>query len=116
MNNKAYFFCDINDFDSLVMKTREALSKKYVCQKYRVIDTINLADKEFMIFKNSICKPQLFLGKITSQLTFSKDGEYLCLAVTNEHSDAIILVCSFQYPYPKFVAVVRRDGYGEKIY
>lgn len=116
MNNKAYFFCDMNDFASLVMKTREAASKKYVCQKYKVIDAIGLADKEFAAFKNNICKPHFFLEGITSQLTFSKAGEYLCLAVTNEHSDAIILVCSFQYPYPKFVAVVRRDGYGEEIY
>lgn len=116
MKNRAYFFCDVDDFDSLLVKTKEAEKRKYACQKFKVVDTIVLGDEEFETFKSRICQPCRFLKNITAKLNFSIEGEYLCLAITNENSNAIILVCSFQYPYPKFVATVGRDIYGEKIY
>ncbi len=116
MNNKAYFFCDVDNFEHLQDKTWNAQQMNYKRQKYKVIDTAILNDQQFEMFKKNICQPADFLQNVTSKLCFSEEGEYICLAVTNEHSDAIILVCSFQYPYPKFVAVVRRNSYGEKIY
>lgn len=116
MNNKAYFFRDVLDYDSLLVKTKEAEARNYACQKFKVVDTINLEDEEFEVFKSRIFQPCGFLKDVTARLNFSPEGEYLCLAITNENSNAIILVCSFQYPYPRFVATVRRDNYGEKIY
>lgn len=116
MNGKAYFFCDVEDFTQLEDKTFYAQQKNFERQKYKVIDTISLNDDHFAQFKREICQPVNFLQDITSKLLFSENCEYLCLAVTNEHSDATILVCSFQYSYPKFVAVVRRSSYGKKIH
>lgn len=116
MNNRAYFFGDVKNFDLLVQKTKNAEKMQYIRQKYKVIDKIILADKEYELFKENILQSWDFLKDITVELNFSEEGEYLCLAVTNEHSNAIILVCSFQYSYPKFIAVVRRDSYGEKVY
>lgn len=116
MNNTAYFFCDVDNFEQLQDKTRNAQQMNYKRQKYKVIDTAILSDEQFERFKKSICQPAVFLQEVTSKLYFSEECEYICLAVTNEHSNAIILVCSFQYSYPKFVAVVRRNSYGEKIH
>lgn len=116
MNNMAYFFCDVDNFEQLQNKTWNAQQMNYKRQKYKVIDTAILNDEQFERFKRNIGRPVDFLRNITSKLYFSEECEYICLAVTNEHSDAIILVCSFQYSYPKFVAVVRRNSYGEKIY
>ena len=110
MDSSAYFFCNIHDYDELIYKTRNAEKNNYKRQKYKIIDTIILDDENFKKFKKK------FLQYITAKLRFSEECEYLCLAVINEHSDAIILVCSFQYSYPKFVAVVRRTKYGKKIY
>ncbi len=116
MNNTAYFFCDVDNFEQLQDKTWNAQQMNYKRQKYKVIDTAILNDEQFERFKKSICQPVDFLQNVTSKLYFSDECEYICLAVTNKHSDAIILVCSFQYSYPKFVAVVRRNSYGKKIY
>lgn len=116
MNNTAYFFCDVDNYEKLQDKTWNAQQMRYKSQKYKVIDTVILNDEQFDKFKKNICQPVDFLQNVTSKLRFSEECEYICLAVTNEHSDAIILVCSFQYSYPKFVAVVRRNSYGEKIY
>lgn len=116
MNNTAYFFSDVDNFEQLQEITRNAHQMNYKRQKYKIIDTAILNDEQFDRFKKNICQPVGFLQNVTSKLCFSEECEYICLAVTNEHSDAIILVCSFQYSYPKFVAVVRRNSYGEKIY
>jgi len=116
MGNKAYFFSGIDNFDLLVLRTKEAARKGYVCQKYKVIETIKLSDLKFCEFMKNLSDKQDFLSNITASLKISNEGEYLCLAVTNDYNEAIILVCTFQYSYPKFIAVVRRDGYGEKIY
>ena len=116
MSNMAYFFCDVDDFEQLKNKTLNAQQMKYKRQKYRILDTAILSDKQFKKFKKNIRKPMDFLKNITSELCFSDQCEYICLAVTNKHSDAIILVCSFQYSYPKFVAVVRRNDCGKEIY
>ena len=116
MNNTAYFFCDVDNFEQLQDKTWNAQQRNYKRQKYKVIDTAILKDEQFDRFKKNICQPVDFLQNVTSKLCFSEESEYICLAVTNEHSDAIILVCSFQYSYPKFVAVVRRNSCGGKIY
>lgn len=116
MSNMAYFFCDVDDFEQLKNKTLNAQQMKYKRQKYKILDTAILSDKQFKEFKKNIRKPMDFLKNITSELCFSDQCEYICLAVTNKHSDAIILVCSFQYSYPKFVAVVRRNDCGKEIY
>ena len=116
MDNMAYFFCDVDNFEQLEDKTWSAQQMNFKRQKYKVIDTAILNDEQFERFKKNICQPMDFLQKITSKLCFSEECEYICLAVINKHSDAIILVCSFQYSYPKFVAVVRRSSYGEKIH
>ena len=116
MNNKAYFFCDVDDFEQLQKKTWNAQYMNYKRQKFKVIETTILNDVRFEEFKRNIGKPADFLRNITSKLYFSEECEYICLAVMNKHSDAMILVCSFQYLYPKFVAVVRRKNYGENIH
>lgn len=116
MNNRAYFFGDVDNFEQLQDKTSNAQQMNYKRQKYKVIDTVILNDEQFDKFKKNICQPMDFLQNITSKLCFSEEWEYICVAVTNEHSDVIILVCSFQYSYPKFVAIVRRNSYGEKIH
>lgn len=116
MDDKAYFFYEIDNYEILLEKTLHAEWMKYKPQRYKIIDTVVLNNKYFEKFKNNMCKPVDFLQNITNKLEISEKGEYICVAVTDEHSDAIILVCSLQYSYPKFVAVVRRNSYGKKIY
>lgn len=116
MDDKAYFFYEIDNYEILLEKTLHAERMQYKPQRYKIIDTVALNSKSFEKFKNNMCKPINFLKNITNKLEISEKGEYMCVAVTSEHNDAIILVCSLQYSYPKFVAVVRRSSYGEKIY
>ena len=87
---------------------------KYTCQKYKVVDTIIFENEEFERFKSGFCQACDFLKEIKVRLYFSNEGEYLCLAITNDNSNDIIWVCSFQYPYLKFVVIVRRDSIEEK--
>ncbi len=116
MDNTAYFFCDIDNYEMLLNKTENAQRMNYRRQKYRIIKTVILNDEHFEKFKNDICEEKEFLQNSTAKLKLSEKGEYICLAVANKHSDTIFLVCTFQYSYPKFVAIVRRNSYGEKIY
>lgn len=116
MSDTAYFFCDMDSYEQLQEKTRKAQQMNYRPQRYKILDTIILEDVQFEDFKNNIGKSEDFLQSVTSKLVFSEECEYICLAVTSKCSDVVILVCSFQYSYPKFVATVRRDNNGKKIH
>ncbi|MBE5966496.1 MAG: hypothetical protein E7255_05955 [Lachnospiraceae bacterium] len=115
MEGRAYFF-NVSNIDELVQKNQEAEDKGYTSQRYRVLETVQLDDKVFVEFLNNMNCSYAFLDSITSKLKVSKEGEYLCMAVENSHNSIKILVCTFQYSYPKFVAILRRENYEEKVY
>ncbi|MGN1193466.1 MAG: hypothetical protein ACI4S0_12435 [Dorea sp.] len=77
MNNTAYFFCDVDNFEQLQDKTWNAQQMNYKRQKYKVIDTAILNDEQFEKFKKTLTNQWIFFERLHQNYVFRKNANIL---------------------------------------
>ena len=113
MDKNAYFFRDIENIYMLERKTMEAKDRNRLPQRYNVYSEILLEIDEFERFLNDFQRKCDFLETVTANLTMNLQGEYVCALVRCVDIKLEILVSTFQYGYPRFVALKQGEKDGQ---
>lgn len=105
MGNKAYFFREVKDITELLEKTKNAVDKNILPQKYTSIATIDLDKQDFEQFSQKFIQTFEFLTPYRERLTMNTDAQYVCVTVRSENTKYEILVNASGYSYARIVAI-----------
>lgn len=101
---ETYFFRDLENLESLEIKTNKKVANNHIKNKYYIIDTIKLTEKEFERFCSEFKHNYRFLYEYIEQMGIDKDGVWNCIEI--EYKDKKILVQNNGYSYPRFTGLV----------
>lgn len=101
---ETYFFRNLEDIKSLEIKTEEKIKNKRAKNKYQIIDTIELEEKEFQKFCLNFKHNYKFLYKYIEEMKVDKDGIWKCVEI--ESNNKKILVQNNGYSYPRFTGLI----------
>ena len=107
MNNMAYFFRDVNNYQELEQKTNHFAMLGARKQRFQIIDIIDLEKEEFKDFQNAFIKTWDFIKKNSHKLNMSLNAEYKCLLIKNNDYNYGFLVNADGYYYPRIIAFMR---------
>lgn len=101
---ETYFFRDLQNLESLEIKTKRKLANNQLKNKYYIIDTIKLNKKEFKEFCSEFKHNYKFLYEYIEQMGIDKNGIWKCIEI--EGNGKKILVQNSGYSYPRFTGLV----------
>lgn len=106
MDDRAYFFRDVIDFNDLETKTIKAFNNNKVKQRFNVVEKILLTENEFKDFISSFRKTRYFIKQYSTKLTMNNEAEYSCLLMMCDKYNYGILINSSGYSYARLVAII----------
>lgn len=101
---ETYFFRDLENLESLKIKTNEKLTKNLIKDKYSIISTVKLNQMEFEKFCFEFKHNYKFLYKYIEKMYVDKNGIWNCIEI--KCKDEKILVQNNGYSYPRFTGLV----------
>jgi hypothetical protein len=108
MINKAHFFRDVKNLESLVEMTHKAVDSEERNSRFYIQDKINLTDDKFKTFTENFNKTYDFISPYRMILDMSKDYEYICISVSSGESNIEVLVNTSGYSYARNTAVINK--------
>lgn len=104
MIRETYFFRNLENLQTLEMKTKEKIENKKIKSQYEIIDTIELTDKEFGEFSNDFKHNYKFLYKYIDDMKIDSNGVWKCVQIKNGNKN--VLVHNSGYSYPRFTGLI----------
>ena len=101
---ETYFFRDLENLESLKIKTNKKLTDNLIKDKYYIISTINLNEIEFKRFCSEFRHNYKFLYNYIEQMRIDRNGIWNCIEV--KCGNEKILVQNNGYSYPRFTGLV----------
>lgn len=101
---ETYFFRDLENLESLEIKTNKKIENNCVKSKYYIMDTVKLDEIEFEKFCSEFKHNYKFLYNYIEQMKIDKDGIWNCVEIKCKNKS--ILVQNNGYSYPRFTGLV----------
>lgn len=100
---EVYFFRDIDNYQTLVEKTKVAIDRKSVLKrKAAITKTISLSKEHFELIANNLEKDNIiFVENI--DMMYVRQGVWHCICL--KWGQESILIMSDGYPYPRYCGI-----------
>lgn len=100
---KSYFFRNIQDYEELLMKTKQARERTSGnCREYVVVRKIILSKDEFYKIEHDIMNCHDIVIR-HNEVMRVRAGIWECIQLCSEEKSIIVMADG--YPYPRFVAL-----------